>query len=407
MKTRQRSRRFTAHPSLAKRMSPRTQQGSIIPMVALGTLVMVGVAGLSLDSGHAFVNKTRLQNSLDASALASAKNLDLTHSQARAQEVAKEVFTQALGQSANSELGEIGIDSNDLTIQFSNTRSPFIPHPAATRYVRVSLRKGVAQVDTWFMRVAGVDALDLSGSAVAGPSPTLGKACNLLPTLICGDATKPPNDAGLYGYNYGTTVALILGKPGGPVGPGNFQIAALNGERGGDDTRKFMAGDESGCLSPTGTVETEPGQKTGPVQQGTNTRFGLYSGPVNSTDYPPDLVTDAGPAGYPDTYAQYQADYASKNWDAAANGLSLRRIAPIIVADCSNPIHGRDEVPVLGLACAFLTEPVTVTGPKKDERLNGQLIKECNAKGTPGPAPGVGTGLHTIQLYGDPDRWDS
>lgn len=406
MLNRRRSRSHFGRPDLAIGMSPSTQRGSIIPLVALATLVIVGVAGLSLDSGHAFVNRTRLQNALDAAALASAKNLDIARSQARAREVAKEIFTQSLAQAGNAELGELGIDANDLTIQFSETRNPFIPHPAAKRYVRVMLRKGVAQVNTWFMRVAGVDALDLSGSAVAGPSPSLGEACNLLPTLICGDASQPPNDGGMYGYNYGVTVALVLGAPHGPVGPGNFQVAALNGERGADDTREFMAGGESGCLSPSGTVETAPGQQRGPVKQGANTRFGIYSGPVDSNDYPPDLVTDAGPAGYPDTYAQYQTDYAAKNWDAAATGLPQRRVAPIIVADCSNPIHGRDELPVLGFACAFLTAPVTAQG-NGGEQLNGELIKQCNVKGTPGPGAGTGTGLHTIQLYGDPDRWDS
>jgi len=399
------SRPGRAH--LAIRMSPRSQRGSILPLVALGTLVILGVAGLSLDSGHAFVNKTRVQNALDAAALASAKNLDLARSQARARDVAKEVFTQSLAQPGNGELGTMGIDANDLTIQFSDTRSPFIPHPAAKRYVRVMLRKGVAQVDTWFMRVAGVNALDLSGSAVAGPSPSVGEACNLLPTLICGDATKPPNDGGMYGYGYGTKVTLVLGSPGGPVGPGNFQIAELGDRRGAAATREFMAGGGSGCISPDGNIETEPGQERGPVQQGANTRFGLYSGPVSSTDYPPDLVTDAGAAGYPDSYAEYQADYAAKNWDAAATGLPERRVAPIIVADCSNPIHGRDELPILGFACVFLSEPVKAVGKKGDEQLYGELIKQCNVKGTPGPAAGNGTGLHVIQLYGDPDRWDS
>lgn len=395
MKIRQRSRRFTA------------QRGSIIPMVALATLVMVGMAGLSLDSGHAFVNKTRVQNALDAAALASAKNLDLARSQARARDVAKEVFTQSLAQAGNAELAAFGINADALTIQFSDTRSPFIPHPAAKRYVRVLLRKGLAKVDTWFMRVAGVDSLDLSGSAVAGPSPSVGQACNLLPTLICGDPTKPPNGAGMYGYAYGTKVALILGSPGGPVGPGNYQIAALGGLRGGNATRDFLAGADSGCLSPSGVVETEPGQKTGPVQQGTNTRFGIYSGPVNSTDYPPDLVTDAGAAGYPDTYAEYQNDYAAKNWDVAATGLPQRRVAPIIVANCSVPANGRSELPILGFACVFLSEPVKTTGKKAEEQLYAELIKQCDVKGIAGPSAGNGLGLHVIQLYGDPDRWDS
>ena len=54
------------------------QQGAVLILVVVGMLGMLAVVGLALDSGHAMLNKTRLQNAVDAAALAGAKELDLT-----------------------------------------------------------------------------------------------------------------------------------------------------------------------------------------------------------------------------------------------------------------------------------------------------------------------------------------
>ena len=54
------------------------QRGIVAVMVAIGLLALLAMVGLALDSGHAVLNKSRLQNTVDASALAAAKVLDST-----------------------------------------------------------------------------------------------------------------------------------------------------------------------------------------------------------------------------------------------------------------------------------------------------------------------------------------
>ena len=53
----------------------RKQDGVILPVLALGVVAIIGVAGLAIDSSHAFVNVTRVQNALDAAALSAATAL--------------------------------------------------------------------------------------------------------------------------------------------------------------------------------------------------------------------------------------------------------------------------------------------------------------------------------------------
>ena len=54
-----------------------SQRGAVIVLVAIGMGALILTAGLALDMGHAFLNKTRLQNTVDAAALAAAKELGL------------------------------------------------------------------------------------------------------------------------------------------------------------------------------------------------------------------------------------------------------------------------------------------------------------------------------------------
>lgn len=379
------------------------QNGSIIPTVALSMLAMMGMAGMVFDASHVFSSKTRLQNIIDSTTMTAAAVLDETWSQSSARKAAKKIFDDNLNQPGNGKLKDLGISSSDLVIQFSDTRNPFIASPAATRFARVRINPGTVKINTLFMKVVGVDELDLSGSAVAGPSPALGEVCNLTPTIICGDSFIPPDNNGMFGYDYGSQVTLALGDTkNNNVGPGNFQLLSIDeDEKGGNAVRDYMAGGYTGCASSTQTIETKPGKTAGPAAQGINTRFGIYSGPISSDEYPPDLVTDAGAAGYPDSYAEYVLDNRIKSYDEN-DGIAERRVINVAFGNCTGTVNGRGDVPIIGFGCVFLNEPMT-----KAEELHGELIRECRSGGIPGPAPIDGPGIHTIQLYGDPDRWDS
>ncbi len=55
--------------------TPQSQQGVILPLLAIGMVFLIAMAGLALDGGHMMLNKTRLQNTVDAAALTAAKHL--------------------------------------------------------------------------------------------------------------------------------------------------------------------------------------------------------------------------------------------------------------------------------------------------------------------------------------------
>ena len=64
--------------------SRQSQRGAVVVLVAVAMTALIMMAGLALDMGHAFLNKSRLQNTVDAAALAAAKRLDETGSTALA-----------------------------------------------------------------------------------------------------------------------------------------------------------------------------------------------------------------------------------------------------------------------------------------------------------------------------------
>ena len=64
------------HPSRIQKI--RQERGAIIIFVALGLVVLIGMMGLAIDLGHAYVNKSQLQNIADACAMAGASALNGT-----------------------------------------------------------------------------------------------------------------------------------------------------------------------------------------------------------------------------------------------------------------------------------------------------------------------------------------
>jgi hypothetical protein len=53
----------------------KSEQGSAIALVAIGMVVMIGVAALALDAGQLFINRARLVNALDSAVLAGVQHL--------------------------------------------------------------------------------------------------------------------------------------------------------------------------------------------------------------------------------------------------------------------------------------------------------------------------------------------
>jgi hypothetical protein len=409
--------------------SPRKQDGVVAVLVLVSLIAMLGMVGLALDGGHGMLNKSRLQNVTDAAALASAKVLDFSGGdEMLATDEAMAMFSDNSSESGNGEIAAaLAGGSLTVQVQFSATLDPFVPGSTPAEYVRV-IATGL-DLPGWFIPVMGFDEKRIGASAVAGPSPTLGQVCNVVPMMACGDAAATD---GLYGYSAGE-VSVLKGGSGGPdeVGPGNFQLVRLDGSAGGADVRDALAGTYDACVTPTDdTIPTEPGNTVGPVAQGLNTRLGLYSGPVSGERdlFPPDLVKDQiTPLTYEEETDEIHYDGAPISetnplpWDYnryltqmmnqgawnlydEENGKALRRVLRVPVGDCTGTTNGQGDVPLLGVLCFFLMQEVAQKG--NEAEVFGQFMgadDTCAVEGRPGPEPVTGPGPYRIQLYKDPD----
>ena len=422
-----------------KRMGKR-QRGVVLVLVTVAMLVMVGIVGLALDGSHAMLNKTRLQNTVDAAALSAAKTLDQTRGdEALAMnEALSMVTTNAAGLGHEEMQASLANGDMQVSVQFSNTLNPFVPGTTPAQYVRVQATN--MRLPGWFIPVMGFADKTVGATAVAGPSPTIEEICNLAPMMVCGDPTAAAAGDPFFGYEMGQPDVLKTSTTGGnfEVGPGNFQLVRLDGMTGGADIRRALAGDYDACISSDDSIPTEPGNTVGPVVQGLNTRFGSYSGPMNGTEdqYPPDVITDQVTPDLDydsetDTilyegsavtsaadltshnYDMYLADLAAENYDnlpfdgdPSGPGAYGRRILPLPVGDCSTATNGQGDVPMMGVLCFYLLQEAEQKG--NESHVYGQFIGDgCRVNGRPGPDPVTGPGPYIIQLYKDPDASDA
>ena len=421
---------ISKHQNNAGRSALRfVQRGVAMPLVVVGLLALLAVAGLALDSSHAFANKTRLQNSVDAAALAAAKVLSLPSDTAQATAAANNLLGQNADGRGNHELND-AYDAGEIsvTVQFSETSNPFTPGALQGPYVRVIAQN--FNIGTTLSRVLGIDNIPVTASAVAGPSPTI-NICDIAPIVVCADDPEDPY------FGFVQDELRVLDNEAGnheDIGPGNYQYLRLGCESGGGGSclRQKMAGGVDQCAAEEGTVETEPGQNQGPVVQGFNTRFGMYSGGgVNPEDYPPDVVVTE-PSPPLDWHDEAGEDVITQNGNEVLLGGDInysyadylhdsqngphqfpppagaygRRVMAFPVAHCTGDQSGQSTLQVEGFACFFMLQSLQ-SGGGNTVRIFGQFVDSCLSSGVPGPDPNDAQGPFRIQLYRDPDSNDS
>ncbi len=307
----------------------RKAKGVVLVLVALSLVVLMGMAGLAIDLSHAEVNKTRLQNLVDALALSAATSLSkgessstITDIEAYARYYAVTYTLQGFKDSAGNL--EVSTADGDLTFSFATDYSSnfddWKTDPTAitdAKFVRVAITNPMS-IPTWFGKVIGFDNMQVAASAVAGIIPIV--PCNdILPVLACAadnpilGKDKVCSDGSCFGYQTNTTfcfktsdatgstpecpaipsayTGLISGNFGWmDVGPGGH---AVNDCAAGDPDctmsfcQKFASGGE--ISSQTGNISA--------IEQGFNTRFDDYKGaykapgdPTKPTVYFPDII---------------------------------------------------------------------------------------------------------------------
>jgi len=424
----------------------RSQKGAVLAIFVIGLLAILAVAGLALDVSHAYVDKTRMQNLLDATAMSGAMTLTIKGNDAAAETAARDDAIATFDAGVEDEFSNASLTP---TIEFSHTLDPFVPGSTPAIFVRASIAN--YDMSTWLARVIGKNTIRIGASAVAGPINS--QTCELAPLVICGDPTDTCESGAdtCYGYNVwrpgendpeeecylktGTdggagdtdTVAGDLcgpqaGDGGGggadsDVGPGNFHLLDLSkiGDQpqctGGGANFVKCALAKGVTFCPSGTIPTKPGDTVGPVAQGLNTNFADYLGGMSRSEYPPDLVTDydnpsngTDPVVFYEEYQQRLASGAPPGWDQPVDGIANRRVKPVVIGNCAAAgCTGACDMPVLTVGCFYLTQPAEQGG---GQRVWGQFIGECAGGGNLTLTPSAFT-QQKIILYKDPDSTDS
>jgi Flp pilus assembly protein TadG len=421
--------------------TPRRQEGSVSVLMVIALAAMAMMAALALDGGHMMLNKTRLQNAVDAAALSGAKTLSQveggSNSASATRTAALNTLTQNANATGNNELATaVGGNAGAFAVVelASSVYGPFaFPGPTDAKYVRVSVPSYNLAGFFWnFAQVFGSGGLGtkaVAAIATAGPSPT--SPCDLTPLMVCGNPTQYNPDAGMFwGFQFGDLQALKTGSDKSTeddIGPGNYQL--LDFGNGAKDISDYIAGGDHACHNVGEEVKTAPGNKVGPTSQGLNTRFGIYDGSVSASKYPPDLVTLAStPAitvdgtsipkydgqivtsnkgdltaggnailDYNDWRTSVAACVAGTGGDCESNGVFERRMLKIVVGDCTGKQTGTTSIRVLGFGCYFVVQPMDKGG--KNSEIFGQFVKECEGDNVAGPSPSTDAGPQIIQLY--------
>lgn len=262
----------------------KSQRGSTLFMVASSMLALIGMAGLAIDLVSLYSGKSEAQRAADAAALAGATRFVTSGyssgviTQAAVQPLAT---NQAIAVGQQNKVGGTtpSIPTTNVTFDFSHPGNPLI-----TAAVNATL-------PTFFMRVFGVNSVNISASATAEAYNPSG--VNSGP-IICASCLKPflvPNcdplhaapaspvctGQGLF-INPDGSIAHLGKAPGGIIGqtwllhsngsvPSHWYEVALDGQSGSN-----FENDISTCSTDKLTCGSQltvlNGKKVGPTDHG-------------------------------------------------------------------------------------------------------------------------------------------
>lgn len=371
----------------------RKQQGLVAIFVTMAFLFIAGIAAFAIDMNHAYMNKSKLQNAVDSAALAAAVVINNEHSVVNGAATVTETLDKIINSGGNSELLNID-NSTYLKITYSDDptdKSAFsTSYSGSGDYIYIRVAISGYPINNFISHIFGVDKY-VSASAVAGPSAPVGPD-SIIPVAMC---DKDPD-----GNNYeeNKIYAVVSGEL--DIGSGNFQFLDFGGDT---SLSENLAGGYDGDVSQG--VWTEPGENTGPVLAGMNSRLGDTKDQVSSV-YPPDkyvkqpfdinkndaatLVEDKDTGEVSVSYSGdwYYSDYKTEKEECDADpqgctnsayynedGAADRRTLVVPVIDCTQDINGTTYVQIEGYKCFFLLQEM-------DKQLSklvlfGEFIANC------------------------------
>jgi len=190
------------------------QSGVILVFAALMLVVLLGMIGLAIDLGHAYVNKSQLQNIADACALAGASALDETsagivEAQSRATDTGS-----YLDNRFEFNKKPLTIDPNWVSYS-TELQGTYVPmataqgSPAGIKFVKVAIPSSQASAVFFAKVIPGVPgAINIGAVAVAGRASQTKVCSGLDPFCVAPiDKTDP---TGNFGFVKGDVYGIRL-----------------------------------------------------------------------------------------------------------------------------------------------------------------------------------------------------
>ncbi len=220
----------------------KNNKGSAIIFPALAMTVIVGFAALVTDVGLLYFNRTKLSNAADAAALAGAS--ELLNNVNNVETVARDYAVNRNGLNSD-EIKNVEIFDNATSVRVTTGR----------------------KVHFAFARVLGLDSSMVRASSAAKTAP-VSSAKDIVPLTVPDDAYE--------NYEEGEKVTLKVGDwEEGEIGEGNFNALALGDSQGANYFRDLVKYGFNEFVSIGDEVDTEPGNMSGPTEQGVNYRIDL------------------------------------------------------------------------------------------------------------------------------------
>lgn len=383
-----------------KNISMRKQQGIIAVIMTIAMLAILAVTALAIDVNHMYMNRTKLQNGVDAAALAAAVVLDNNSSQPDATNAVNDTLTRLVATDGNAELD---LASATISVTFNST-STFDGGACTVGddcYVRVVVNN--MDLSSFFMQLF-TDTKQIAASAVAGPSAGAGTICNVAPITVCADNADDLDDGG---YINGTVYPLKTLSSDDEIAAGNFHLLNLESDESSPSDhiklREQLAGGYLACATIGDTVQTKPGGTVGSFAQGINTRFG-----------------DPAPQIDEEIYVGDDNDIEGISYSTYISGAhNNRRMLVVPIINCADPLPNNDnsndnnnpggvtEFNVVTLGCFFMTNRAPNSAGQGQEDLKGEYVSECNVNNAFNDGQSSTNGPYRIVLYKDPFNEDS
>ncbi len=194
-----------------KRAGRAARKGFALVMTAICIIVLIGMMGLAVDLGRAFIVKNEAQSFTDAAALAAA--IQLNGSSKGIQNAKSVVATLT----SNNKWQFNKRTFSSVLLEFSENKASWSENPASAtnvKYARVTAT--VADLPSYFMPVVGgsrlmrVSARSMAGSEIPTSFPQ-----GVFPFAPFAKSATPPD----FGYKFGDELTLLWPSSIGSNGP--------------------------------------------------------------------------------------------------------------------------------------------------------------------------------------------